>query len=280
MKRKQLHLSTFLILSAVILAMNGYGQQKDAQKDSSFATAPQKASYAIGVNFGNSLKQIQKKRNIDSLDPETIAKGMLDRMKRMEELRIEKDHAKKIIREHFKRIQKRREKANKKKGKKFLKKKRAQEKVERTKSGLTYKVMQEGDSIKPDPWDSVRVHYKGKKIDGKTFDSSYKRNRPLEFKVNGKILDGWTEALQLMKEGAKWKLYLPPKLAYGKRGKGQKIGPYETLVFDLTLKKVIQVDSARAAQRKDKPGKGLSPAQKRRLRRKMQRKRRQKRGDR
>ena len=104
-------------------------------------------------------------------------------------------------------------------------------------SGLQYKVLKEGTGKQPEKSDTVSVHYKGTLIDGKEFDSSYKRGEPAEFGVT-QVIKGWTEALQLMKEGAKWQLFIPAQLAYGERGAGDLIGPNETLVFEVELLKV------------------------------------------
>ncbi|MFQ5478983.1 MAG: FKBP-type peptidyl-prolyl cis-trans isomerase [Candidatus Binatia bacterium] len=104
-------------------------------------------------------------------------------------------------------------------------------------SGLQYEVIEPGTGDKPGPTDRVTVHYRGTLLDGREFDSSYKRNQPSVFPVN-RVIKGWTEALQLMREGAKWKLTIPPELAYGKRGAGKMIGPDETLVFEVELIKV------------------------------------------
>ena len=103
-----------------------------------------------------------------------------------------------------------------------------------TASGLQYKVIKDGTGKTPKATDTVKTHYRGTLIDGKEFDSSYKRGEPAEFPVNG-VIKGWTEALQLMKEGAKWQLFIPGDLAYGERGAGADIGPNATLIFDIEL---------------------------------------------
>jgi FKBP-type peptidyl-prolyl cis-trans isomerase FklB len=120
---------------------------------------------------------------------------------------------------------------------KFLMENKAKEGVKTLESGLQYKVIKEGTGKTPKLTDTVSTHYRGTLLDGTEFDSSYKRNEPAEFPVSG-VIKGWTEALQLMKEGAKWVLYVPPKLAYGERGAGGIIGPNETLIFEIELLKV------------------------------------------
>ena len=120
------------------------------------------------------------------------------------------------------------------KGEAFLAENAKKEGVKTIPSGLQYRVLKEGTGKKPSKTDNVVVHYKGTLIDGREFDSSYKRGQPAEFPVGG-VIKGWTEALQLMPEGSKWMLYIPWNLAYGAEGRGGLIGPHETLVFEVEL---------------------------------------------
>ena len=123
------------------------------------------------------------------------------------------------------------------KAEKFLMENKAKEGVKTLPSGLQYKVIKDGEGATPKLTDTVVTHYRGTLIDGTEFDSSYKRKEPATFPVSG-VIKGWTEALQLMKEGAKWTLYVPPGLAYGQRGYPPVIGPNETLIFEIELLKV------------------------------------------
>ncbi len=123
------------------------------------------------------------------------------------------------------------------KGEAFLAENAKKEGVKTLPSGLQYKVLKDGTGKQPTKEDTVSVHYKGTLVDGREFDSSYKRGEPAEFGVT-QVIKGWTEALQLMKEGAKWQIFLPSSLAYGDRGAGDLIGPNETLVFEVELLKV------------------------------------------
>ena len=120
------------------------------------------------------------------------------------------------------------------KGEAFLAENAKKEGVKIIPSGLQYRILKEGTGKKPAKTDTVVVHYKGTLVDGREFDSSYKRNKPAEFPVGG-VIKGWTEALQLMPEGSKWMLYIPWNLAYGAQGRGGLIGPHETLVFEVEL---------------------------------------------
>ena len=119
-------------------------------------------------------------------------------------------------------------------GKKFLVENQKKGGIKTLPSGLQYKVLTEGSGKMPKAEDTVTVNYKGTLIDGTEFDSSYKRGQPATFQVKG-VIKGWTEALQLMKQGAKWQLFIPPELAYGERGAGRDIGPNATLIFEVEL---------------------------------------------
>ncbi len=123
---------------------------------------------------------------------------------------------------------------NKKEGEDFLAENKKKEGVQTLPSGLQYKVIKAGTGKKPQLTDTVTTQYRGTLIDGTEFDSSYRRGKPATFPVNG-VIRGWTEALQLMEEGAKWELFVPPDLAYGERGAGQQIGPNATLIFEIEL---------------------------------------------
>ncbi len=123
------------------------------------------------------------------------------------------------------------------KGKQFLAENAKKEGVKSTDSGLQYEVLKEGEGKSPKATDTVLVHYRGTLLDGTEFDSSYKRNEPIEFPLN-RVIPGWTEGVQLMKEGAKYKFFIPSELAYGSSGAGGSIGPDETLIFEVELLKV------------------------------------------
>ncbi|MDM8538270.1 FKBP-type peptidyl-prolyl cis-trans isomerase [Desulfobacterales bacterium HSG17] len=124
--------------------------------------------------------------------------------------------------------------ANLEKGKDFLEENKKNEGIIETSSGLQYRIIEQGTGKTPTASDTVETHYEGKTIDGNIFDSSIKRGTPITFPVNG-VISGWQEALQLMKEGAKYELFIPYNLAYGPNGSGSAIGPYETLIFDVEL---------------------------------------------
>jgi FKBP-type peptidyl-prolyl cis-trans isomerase len=123
---------------------------------------------------------------------------------------------------------------NEREGKIFLEQNAVKEGVVTTDSGLQYKVLREGTGKQPNRMDTVKVNYEGRHLNGEVFDSSYQRGKPATFPLN-RVIKGWTEGVQLMKEGAKYRLYVPYKLGYGDTGAGRKIGPRETLIFDVEL---------------------------------------------
>ncbi|MEK6250223.1 MAG: FKBP-type peptidyl-prolyl cis-trans isomerase [Planctomycetales bacterium] len=141
-----------------------------------------------------------------------------------------------LIRKQMAAAQKKAEAAQEQ-GSTFLKTNKSKQGVAVTDSGLQYKVIEGGKGSQPKGNDSVTVHYRGTRLDGTVFDSSYDRNQPVTFQVD-RVIPGWTEALQLMREGDKWELYIPSDLAYGTHGAGAEIGPNETLVFEVELIKV------------------------------------------
>lgn len=144
--------------------------------------------------------------------------------------------------------------ANKKEGEAFLAANKGKDGVVALPSGLQYKILKEGTGPKPAATDSVVCNYQGTLINGKEFDSSYKRGQPATFPVNG-VIKGWTEALQLMPIGSKWQLFIPADLAYGDRGAGADIGPGETLIFEVELLSIEDKSKDKAPDVKDDKGK-------------------------
>jgi FKBP-type peptidyl-prolyl cis-trans isomerase FklB len=194
-----------------------------------------KMSYIIGMNIGNDLK----KQSID-IDPDIFLKGMKDALAGKkaalseEEIRETTAAFQKELKAKQDEIAKKLGEKNKKEGEAFLPENKKKEGVKTLPSGLQYKVIKAGKGKKPKLTDTVTTHYKGTLIDGTEFDSSYRRGQPATFPVNG-VIPGWTEALQLMEEGAKWQLFIPSNLAYGDRGAGHMIGPNATLIFEIEL---------------------------------------------
>jgi len=191
----------------------------------------EKMSYIIGLQFGKNLQQ-----QAIEVDSELVSKGFKDAISGAKALLTDQE-----IRDTIAAFQKEmtakqdeRGKKNKKDGEAFLAENKKKEGVKTLPSGLQYKVIKAGTGKKPKLTDTVTTQYRGTLIDGTEFDSSYKRNAPASFPVNG-VIPGWTEALQLMEEGAKWQLFVPSNLAYGERGAGATIGPNATLIFEVEL---------------------------------------------
>jgi FKBP-type peptidyl-prolyl cis-trans isomerase FklB len=143
-----------------------------------------------------------------------------------------------VVNEHFKKLAEEAYAQNKASGEAFLAENAKKEGVVTLPSGLQYQVIAEGTGKKPSATDRVQCHYEGTLIDGTIFDSSIKRGEPAVFGVN-QVIKGWVEALQLMQEGAKWRLYIPYDMAYGEHGAGEMIPPYSALIFDVELIKVL-----------------------------------------
>src|SRR5215831_9257654 len=218
-----------VIVSASVLAFPLFGQEKSSQlKDQK-----DKVSYSIGMQIGFNLGR----QKVD-INPDILASGIKDAIAGKPQLTP--DQVKDIMAQFEKDLeQKQKEVAekNKNEGAKYLEENKKKPGVKTTASGLQYKVVKEGTGPQPKATDMVTVNYRGTLIDGTEFDSSYKRNAPATFPVNG-VIKGWTEALQLMKQGSKYQLFIPSNLAYGERAMGPDIGPNATLIFEVELQEV------------------------------------------
>lgn len=192
-----------------------------------------KISYALGLGIGQQLKNM----NIENFSIEDFAQSVSDVMQG-KDTAISSREAQEMLNKYF--IEKEKEQAQQAiaEGKVFLENNGKKEGVVTTKSGLQYEVLTEGTGKSPKATDTVRCHYEGQLLDGTVFDSSYKRGEPADFGLN-QVIPGWTEGVQLMKEGAKYRFYIPYLLAYGERGAGASIPPYSTLIFDVELIKVL-----------------------------------------
>lgn len=198
----------------------------------------EKASYAIGLKYGQGIRRDLGELKIDQILSGFRAgfNGDKPLMSEQEVTRVLTDFQNQQFANRKKAMSDKAEK-NVAEGKVFMEGNAKRSGVKTTGSGLQYEILKAGSGAPPGPNDRVSVHYEGSLIDGPVFDSSRQRRKPAEFGVNA-VIRGWTEALQLMKPGARWKLYIPPKLAYGERGTGGSIGPNETLIFDVELLKV------------------------------------------
>ncbi len=196
-------------------------------------------SYALGLSMGNNFRA----SGIKTINVKDFADGVAAVFEGAEP-KMSYDEAKLEIKNFFEAMEAEQREAaskmgevNEKAGKAFLAENGKRVEVKTTASGLQYEVLEEGSGKQPTAQDQVTVHYTGKLIDGTVFDSSVERGQPATFGVT-QVIPGWVEALQLMKEGAKWRLFIPSNLAYGPNGAGNVIGPNSTLIFDVELIKV------------------------------------------
>lgn len=192
-----------------------------------------KFSYAIGLGIGQNLLSMRVK----SINVNDFAKAIADVI---EGKNTDMTHteAREIVNKYFAELEKEINKENIENGNKFLEENKKKAGVVTTESGLQYEIITEGKGKKAKATDKVKCHYEGTLIDGTLFDSSVKRGEPAVFGVN-QVIPGWVEALQLMPEGSKWKLYIPSELAYGERGAGEMIAPHSTLIFEVELIEVL-----------------------------------------
>ena len=192
-----------------------------------------KLSYAAGMLIGRNLLEL----GLTEVNGEEFTTG-LQAVLRGEATEMTPEEASEKLNEFIKQQEDVKGEANKLEGQKFLEENAKKEGVVTTASGLQYQVIKEGTGKKPKATDTVRCHYRGTTIDGKEFDSSYKRNQPADFGLM-QVIAGWTEGVQLMSEGATYRFFIPFNLAYGTRGAGAAIPPYATLIFDVELIKVL-----------------------------------------
>lgn len=198
-------------------------------------TIEEKASYGVGLQMGEQLKSMFPGVSL-SAALEGISNSFKGEPKRV--ATDELNGAFEVIQQRLAAIQAEQSKEASGVGEAFLAENAGRDSVITTASGLQYEIITQGDGEKPTADSTVRTHYRGTLIDGTEFDSSYSRNQPTEFPVNG-VIAGWTEALQLMPVGSKWKLFIPYQLAYGDRGAGGAIGPYQALVFEIELLAIV-----------------------------------------
>ena len=188
-------------------------------------------SYALGMSIGHQLQQM----NATELNIEDFAKGIKDVFGGKTEMT--EAEAQVAVQGFFQQKAKEQADTAKSEGETFLTENAKKENVVTLPSGLQYEVLREGNGRKPDATDKVECHYEGTLINGQVFDSSYQRGETATFGLN-QVIKGWTEGLQLMQEGAKYRFFIPYNLAYGEQGAGQSIPPFATLIFDVELIKV------------------------------------------
>lgn len=220
-----------LLLTTLLLFLNEnniWSQKLNTELDS--------VSYCLGINIANSFLSEFPEINLSHFNS-----GLTDALDKNKETLISKEKTQEVIQQYFMKKQQltqEKEKENMgpkiKEGEDFLAENGKRKSVVTTESGLQYEILVKGDGPKPTLTDEVETHYHGTLLDGTVFDSSVDRGESISFPVSG-VIKGWTEALQLMPVGSKWKLYIPYNLAYGERGAGKMIGPYSALIFEVEL---------------------------------------------
>jgi FKBP-type peptidyl-prolyl cis-trans isomerase len=220
-------------LEAKIKSLQAELAQLKKSKDVDLSNPVKRASYGMGVLIASNIKS----QGADSINTEAFTAGVLD-IFRNRTLKIDQQQCNAEVQQYMTGVSERKAKRLRAAGEKILEANKLKPNVKVTASGLQYEVLTNGTGKSPTSvTDRVTVHYTGKLIDGTIFDSSVQRGQPATFALN-QVIAGWTEGLQLMKEGDKWTFYIPYNLGYGERGKGAQIPPYSTLIFDVELIKV------------------------------------------
>lgn len=191
-------------------------------------------SYSLGLNIAQNIKS----QGMEEVNVEAIAKAFRD-VFNDEPTQVDASQAGMILNTYFQNLQANQAAANQEANEAFLEENGQRAEVTELPSGLQYEVLEEGSGPVPGEDNRVKVHYHGTNIDGTVFDSSVERGEPVEFGVT-EVIPGWTEALQMMPVGSKWKIYVPSGLAYGERGAGQQIQPYATLIFEIELIEIVE----------------------------------------
>nr|WP_320049914.1 FKBP-type peptidyl-prolyl cis-trans isomerase [uncultured Desulfuromonas sp.] len=235
------------MLVGMTLVLGGCKTEQPEPKAVSVETLQQRVSYSVGLDIARNFKQ-----NEFELDPALVVQGIKDGQGEGEPRLSEEQMAstmqelQQYMMEHYQQRMAKEATENAAAETAFLEENGKKEGVVTLDSGLQYKIIESGDGVSPTAEDTVRVDYRGTLVDGTEFDSSYSRGEPAEFQVD-RVIPGWTEALQLMKAGDTWELYVPSKLAYGERGMGQVIAPNSLLIFEVKLHGVVGQEEAPAA---------------------------------
>lgn len=236
MKLRTLFYATALVLTVGVAGCQNSGKKGEVK----LVSKNDSVSYALGVLIGeNNKQQMKSAPGVDQLNKEIMISAF-EKAFMGDSVQIKPEKANAAIQAFFADVSKGEGEKNLKAGEEFLASNKAKSGVVTLPSGLQYEIIKAGSGPKPKPEDQVKCHYHGTTIDGKVFDSSVDRGEPAVFPVN-RVIPGWTEALQLMPVGSKWKLFIPSALAYGEQGAGQDIKPNSTLVFEVELLEIVKI---------------------------------------
>ncbi len=193
-------------------------------------------AHKVGYSYGVYTAMNMENQGFEGIDQDAFMQGVLDHLNKdnVEKMLVRGDSIFPILQEYSQRKMQEQSEKEAAEGREFLERNKTKEGVMVTESGLQYEILKEGDGPMPTAEDRVTTHYHGTLTDGTVFDSSIERGEPATLPVSG-VISGWTEALQMMKVGSKWRLYVPSELAYGQRGAGERIKPNATLIFDIEL---------------------------------------------
>ncbi|MBN2263865.1 MAG: FKBP-type peptidyl-prolyl cis-trans isomerase [Prolixibacteraceae bacterium] len=230
-------INLFTIIVALIVVLSACNQKSSSfSNNAEVSSEADSVALSVGYTLGGNLK-----KQFGDVNPELIAQGIIAAFNDEKNPLFEKDQeADMAIRAYLRKESERAAEENLKAGQKFLEENAKREGVTVTESGLQYEVIKEGEGEKPTAASTVEVHYHGTTIDGKVFDSSVERGETIEFPLNG-VIKGWTEGLQLMSVGSKYKLFIPSDLAYGERGgAGGGIQPNSALIFEVELISIVE----------------------------------------
>ena len=232
-------ISTILCCVILSISINAHAQDSQPDPPKPPQTIQEQGSYGIGLQIGRTLQRTLKAQNLN-VSPTMIARGLVDGLmgKKSAVSEAQLEQAMESFQQQAASGQRSAGAENQKIGEEFLAANQKKPGVTTLPSGLQYRVLKSGNGPSPKATDRVRTHYHGTLIDGTVFDSSVERKEPATFPVN-RVIPGWTEALQLMKVGDKWQLFIPSELAYGERGAGELIGPKSTLIFEVELLEIL-----------------------------------------
>lgn len=222
----------YLLLALTVVIVSCESTKKNTTGPVTLTNAMDSVSYALGINIGESLQ----KQGISGLNTDLVLRAMNQAFADDSTMLMDNEASLAYLNSYFQKMQLEKNKATLEEGKKFLEENKSKPGVITTASGLQYQVITEGTGKTPTTADKVQVHYTGTLLDGTKFDSSVDKGQPVIRAVTG-FIKGWTEALLMMKEGSKWKLYVPSELGYGQMG-GGPIPPNSVLIFDIELLKV------------------------------------------